>query len=104
MGKFVITGVKEVQFSKIYTIFQNCLLFAKAMYGVIIKSSTTYDFYPFEFNDDCGFHSMNNCTSLEWIKIYEFQHFRQNALLNCSNLKRIPLLLKGSNVVGYLNS
>ena len=35
------------------------ILFAKTMYGVIIKSTTTYDFYPFEFDDDCGFHSMN---------------------------------------------
>ena len=35
------------------------ILFAKTMYGIIIKSSTTYDFYPFEFDDDCGFHSMN---------------------------------------------
>ena len=28
---------------------------------------------------------------LESMKIYEFQHFRQNALLNCSNSKRISL-------------
>ena len=38
-----------------------------------------------------GENVCHNCTSLESIKIYEFQHFRQNALLNCSNLKRISL-------------
>ena len=35
------------------------ILFAKAIYGVIIKSKTSYDFHPFEFDDDNGFHSMN---------------------------------------------
>ena len=35
------------------------ILFAKAMYGVIIKTSTTYDFYQFKFNDVCGFHNIN---------------------------------------------
>ena len=38
-----------------------------------------------------GENVCNNCTSLESIKIYEFQHFRQNALLYCFNLKRISL-------------
>ena len=35
------------------------IIYAKPMYGVIIKSKKTYDFHPLEFDDDCGFHSMN---------------------------------------------
>ena len=29
------------------------------MYGVMIKSKTTSDFYPFKFDNDCSFHSIN---------------------------------------------
>ena len=31
----------------------------KTTYGIIIKTKTTYGFYPLAFEDNCGFHSMN---------------------------------------------
>ena len=31
----------------------------KTMYGIIVKTKTTYDFYQLMFEDDCGFHSIN---------------------------------------------
>ena len=35
------------------------ILLAETMYGVIFQSKTIYNFHPLEFEDDCGFHSMN---------------------------------------------
>ena len=57
---------------------------------IIDPSTPSYEIDIKEINlfGEAVFH---NCTRLESIKIYEYQHFMQNALHSCFNLKRIFL-------------
>ena len=57
---------------------------------IIVPSTPFYQIDIKEINL-FGENFFCNCTSLESIKIYECQHFRQNSLPNCSYLKRISL-------------
>ena len=74
--------------------FQNCKALEYMHYDhtleIIDLSTPFYEIDSKKINS-FGENVFRDCISLESIKIYEFQHFRQNALLNCSNLKRISL-------------
>ena len=55
----------------------------KTIYGIIIKTKTTYDFYPLAFEDDCGFHSMNLWYSKVQVKSeYVFSFLSKEQLSN----------------------
>ena len=74
--------------------FQNCQALEYMHYDhtlKIIDPSTPFCQIDIKEINLFGENVFRNCTSLESIKIYGFQHFRKNAPLKCSNLKRISL-------------
>ena len=74
--------------------FQNCKALEYMHYDYILEIiDPSTPFYEIDIKEInlFGENVFCNCKSLESIRIYEFEHFRQNVLLYCSYLKKISL-------------
>ena len=74
--------------------FQNCRALKYMHYDYRIEDEDpSYPFYAIDLKKVNSFDDnvFRNCTRLQSIKIYDYQHFGQNTLHNCSNLKKISI-------------